>query len=210
MSCNSFQNLNLKSKWHKNIIDSSSNSQTTTSLQNIQLSNGEFENSKIRFLKSVDENLGYYEIEGLIKAKELNGYLNEYKQEMKQRKVTFPGFRPGNIPPFAMTDVRRYLVCYGLETTIGQLCNLNNLVMCDESGNEAPFGEDSYYDKIIKEDFRGYNFTQQRDAWREGVDFVFKAEFYAINEEPSDEDDSIDSENVNIKNAIDVETVPTN
>lgn len=59
-------------------------------------------------------------------------YLNEYQEEMKRRKVVFPGFRPGKLPPYVMGDVRRYLVCFGLETMIGQLCNNNRLEVCFE------------------------------------------------------------------------------
>ena len=88
-----------------------------------------------------------------------------------------------------MGDVRKYLVCFGLETMLGQLCNLNSLQMCSAEGNEVAFGEDSYYEEIIKTDFRGYDFTKQRDAWREGTDFSFAAEFYAISEEDDDEEE---------------------
>jgi FKBP-type peptidyl-prolyl cis-trans isomerase (trigger factor) len=54
-------------------------------------------------------------------------YLGEYKEEIKKKKVVFPGFRPGKLPPYVMPDVRRYIVCYGLESLIGQLCNQNKL-----------------------------------------------------------------------------------
>jgi hypothetical protein len=36
----------------------------------------------------------------------------------------------------------------------------------------------------LKEDFRGYGFEKQRDAWKEGTDFSFSAEFYAISDDP--------------------------
>lgn len=42
-----------------------------------------------------------------------------------------------------------------------------------------PFGEDNYYEQIVLEDFRGYDFIKQRESWREGTDFTFKAMFYA-------------------------------
>jgi hypothetical protein len=105
---------------------------------------------------------------------------------MKKRKVTFPGFRPGKIPPFAMTDVRRYIVCYGLELTIGSLCNMNSLIMCSDAGEDVPFGDDAYYGEIIQKDFRGYDYIQQRDAWREGTDLSFVAEFFAKQEKPTE------------------------
>lgn len=87
---------------------------------------------------------------------------------MKKRKVQFPGFRPGNLPPYVMVDVRKYIVCYGLESMLGELCNLNGLAMCNQDREEVAFGEDAYYQEIFKEDFRGYDFEKQRDAWKEG------------------------------------------
>lgn len=48
-----------------------------------------------------------------------------------------------------------------------------------ENEGEVRFGDDSYYEQIIQEDFRGYNYTKQRDAWREGTDFSFVVEFFA-------------------------------
>lgn len=81
-----------------------------------------------------------------------------------------------------MPDVRKYLVSYGLETLLGQLCNNNGLELCDDSGNPINFGEDDYYSQIFLPDFRGFDFVKQRDAWREGVDFSFVAEFYAKSE----------------------------
>lgn len=54
--------------------------------------------------------------------------------------------------------------------------------MCSEAGEKVPFGEDAFYEQIVVEDFRGYDFQKQRDSWREGTDFTFKAEFYAEQE----------------------------
>ena len=73
----------------------------------------------------------------------------------------------------------QYLVCYGLENTIGQLCNYNALMLCDAEGTEVVLGEDEYYSTIIQEDFRGFAYDAQRDAWREGTDFTFSAVFQA-------------------------------
>ena len=42
-----------------------------------------------------------------------------------------------------------------------------------------PFGEDDYYEQIVVQDFRGYDFQKQRESWREGTDFTFKAQFFA-------------------------------
>lgn len=98
---------------------------------NEDLNVGDFLNTKLMKIREVttidSKNLNQYKLDATIKAKEFNTYLVEYKQEMKRRKVTFPGFRSGNLPPYVMGDVRRYLICYGLEYLIGQLCNLNNL-----------------------------------------------------------------------------------
>lgn len=38
---------------------------------------------------------GKYRLEATIKNKDMNSYLEEYKEEMKKRKVVFPGFRAG-------------------------------------------------------------------------------------------------------------------
>jgi hypothetical protein len=168
-----------------------------------ELNIGEYKDvtfSKVSGVLESDSDISKYRIEATIKSKELNSFLNEYKDEMKKRKVVFPGFRPGKLPPYAMTDVRRYIVSYGLELTIGNLCNLNSLLMCSSSGDQVPFGEDSYYEEILVKDFRGYDFTQQRDAWKEGTDFSFTAEFFArqeLSEESAQENENefvVDSE----------------
>lgn len=112
----------------------------------------------------------------------MNSFFEEYKEEMKRRKVVFPGFRAGKLPPYVMPDVRKYLVCFGLESIIGTLCNNNGLKLCDKDGNDVAFGDDSYYQEIILKDFRDYDFEKQRDTWREGTDFKFLAQFYAENE----------------------------
>ena len=60
--------------------------------------------------------------------------------------------------------------------------------MCSETGAQVPFGEDDYYEQIVLNDFRGYNFIKQREAWREGTDFTFKAEFYCEEEASTEEE----------------------
>lgn len=60
--------------------------------------------------------------------------------------------------------------------------------MCSEAGEQVPFGEDDYYEQIVVTDFRGYDFQKQRESWREGTDFTFKAEFYAEEETSSIEE----------------------
>ena len=49
----------------------------------------EYESKKV-------SNLFQYSLKAKIPAKEMNVYLDEYKEEMKKRKVVFPGFRPEN------------------------------------------------------------------------------------------------------------------
>ena len=88
---------------------------------------GDFQNCVFKKAGVVKQNVSKYTIDATIDAKALNSYLVEYQDEMKRRKVVFPGFRPGKLPPYVMGDVRKYLVCYGLETMIGQLCNSNGL-----------------------------------------------------------------------------------
>ena len=51
-------------------------------------------------------------------------------------------------------------------------------MICAENGDQVPFGEDAFYEQIILDDVRGYNFTQQQGTWREGTDLTFTAEFF--------------------------------
>merc|ERR1711871_506124 len=141
-------------------------------------------------------------MEATLESKEMNVFLNEYKEEMKRRGVVFPGFRPGKLPPYVMGDVRRYLVSYGLENTIGQICNYNGLLICNEDGTDAAFGEDEFYEKIVQKDFRGLDFEGQRDAWKEGTDFTFVVEFPAKRPDDAVSDDSNTS-----KDVVDAEVV---
>ena len=60
--------------------------------------------------------------------------------------------------------------------------------MCSETGAQVPFGEDDYYEQIVVKDFRGFDFQKQRESWREGTDFTFKAEFYAEEEASTEEE----------------------
>ena len=97
------------------------------STEEIEMDVGEFEQAVFKKTAVVKDNVGKYTLEATIEKGALNSYLLEYKEEMKRRKVLFPGFRAGKLPPYVMPDVRKYLVCYGLETLIGQLCNGNGL-----------------------------------------------------------------------------------
>ena len=95
---------------------------------------------------------------------------------------------------------------YGLETFLGGLANLNDMQLVTEEGEDVPFGEDEYYASIIQEDERGFNFEQQRDAWKENMDFPFSAKFFAVR----DVDDGDDGGGTNEEGAIDTEIVEGN
>lgn len=97
------------------------------STEEIEMDCGEFEQAVFKKTATISGNVGKFTLEATIEKAALNSYLLEYKEEMKRRKVLFPGFRAGKLPPYVMPDVRKYLVCYGLETLIGQLCNGNGL-----------------------------------------------------------------------------------
>ena len=68
---------------------------TTLSSQQ-ELDIGEF-NAEFKQIDSVSKEIGKFRLQATIKSKELNSYLEEYKAELKKRKVSFPGFRPGNV-----------------------------------------------------------------------------------------------------------------
>ena len=61
-----------------------------------QLDIGEF-NADFKQIDSASIDIGKFRLQATIKSKELNSYLEEYKAELKKRKVSFPGFRPGNV-----------------------------------------------------------------------------------------------------------------
>lgn len=90
---------------------------------------GEFEHVKFEKLQTINNQISKYRITGSIKPKDSNTYMNDYKNEIKSRNVVFPGFRAGKLPPYVMADVRRYIVCFGLESLLGQLCNLNDIMV---------------------------------------------------------------------------------
>jgi hypothetical protein len=100
----------------------------------IELTTGDYERVKFVQVADLSSTFGKFRMEATLKSSEMNEFLNEYKKEMQRRKVLFPGFRPGKLPPYVMPDIRKYLVCYGLESVIGQICNLNGL----EVGNKDP------------------------------------------------------------------------
>ena len=59
------------------------------------------------------------------------------------------------------------------------------------------FGSDEFYESVIEDSPTGKSFVQQRDAWKEGQDFSFTANFYATEDTTQDddlEDDGSDEE----------------
>lgn len=98
---------------------------TTTALQVVkELKNGDT-GAKLVQLDELSNNVGKFQLEATLEAQMLNDILKMYKEELVKKKVKFPGFRPGNIPPSAMPDIKRYIVSFALETMLGELCNLN-------------------------------------------------------------------------------------
>ena len=71
-------------------------SPSTTLLSQQQLDIGEF-NADFKQIDSLPSDIGKFRLQATIKSKEMNSYLEEYKAELKKRKVSFPGFRPGNV-----------------------------------------------------------------------------------------------------------------
>mmetsp|Transcript_18769 Transcript_18769/g.31622 ORF Transcript_18769/g.31622 Transcript_18769/m.31622 type:complete len:172 (-) Transcript_18769:507-1022(-) len=106
----------------------------------MELDVGEYENVDFTKLETISDAFGKYRMEVTIKASEMNESLEAYKKEMQRRKVSFPGFRAGKLPPYVMPDVRKYLVCFGMESILGQVCNLNSLEMCDKNEKDVDFG----------------------------------------------------------------------
>ena len=154
-----------------------------------ELDTGDFECefTKTEYESKKISNLSQYTLKAKIPAKEMNVYLDEYKEEMRKRKAVFPGFRPGKLPPYIMGDVRKYIVSYGLESMLGGLANLNDMQLVTEEGEDVPFGEDEYYKQIIMEDNNGRGFEEQRDSWKKNCDFNFSAKsFFAIKDEEGD------------------------
>ena len=80
-------------------------------------------------VEQIGEDRGLFKLTATVNKKEMKKMMEEYKTEMKKRKVSFPGFRPGSLPPYVMVDVRKYIVCYALETMLGTLCNVNGLAV---------------------------------------------------------------------------------
>lgn len=145
-----------------------------------QLELGEVENVVFTLEESGKNNVNKYKIVGSLKPRETNAYLTDYKAEISKRGVVFPGFRAGKLPPYVMGDVRRYIVCFGIETVLRDLCNANALQVCSEQGEEVTtLGEDSFFETICQDTASGKKFAAQRDSWKEGTDFDFTAVFWA-------------------------------
>ena len=95
--------------------------------EDYELDTGDFEVATFTKIATVKDDLSKFLLEATVDIKSLDSYLKEYTEEMKRRKVVFPGFRPGKLPPYVMGDVRKYLISYGLETMLGSLANANGL-----------------------------------------------------------------------------------
>jgi hypothetical protein len=94
------------------------------------LSTGDLENVAIARIDSLgDTSFGKFKIDGKVAKKEMNGFIYEYKEEMKRKNVIIPGFRPGKVPPHAMPEIREFVVSHALETLLGELCNVNGLMV---------------------------------------------------------------------------------
>lgn len=149
-------------------------------LQNsAQLEVGEVENVVFTLEENGKDNVNKYKVVGSLKPRETNAYLADYKAEIQKRGVVFPGFRAGKLPPYVMGDVRRYIVCFGIETVLRDLCNANALQICNEKGEEVMLGDDAFYEAVIQDTPSGKKFAAQRDSWKEGTDFDFTAVFWA-------------------------------
>jgi len=99
-----------------------------------------------------------------------------------------------------MGDVRRYIVCFGIETVLRDLCNANSLQVCSEKGEEIMLGEDAFFESIIQDTASGKKFAAQRDSWKEGTDFDFTGIFWArVFEDETEEDGPV--------KVIDTETI---
>lgn len=110
----------------RTILSARSSSATTLSMTENSLDTGDYDGKffKVSGVIGASADIESYRLEATIKSKELNSFLEEYKGEMKRRRVIFPGFRPGVLPPYAMGDVRKYIVSFGLETTLGNLVSI--------------------------------------------------------------------------------------
>jgi hypothetical protein len=94
------------------------------------LSIGDLENVAItRIDSSEDSSFGKFRINGIVTKREMNSFIREYKEEMKRKGVIIPGFRPGNVPPHAMQEIREFVVSHALETLLGEMCNVNGLMV---------------------------------------------------------------------------------
>ena len=99
------------------------------------LSIGEYNCDAVAFtaVEQMSENFGLYKLQATISKDAMKAFLQEYKAGIKARGVKFPGFRLGNMPPQVMVDVRKYLVNYGVESMLGEICNINGLEMRDKA-----------------------------------------------------------------------------
>lgn len=94
------------------------------------LSTGGLENIEFIKLDSSNEpDFGKYRVSGLITSRQLNILIRDYKEEMKRKRIILPGFRPGKVPPYAMPEIRSFVINYALEQVLQGICNANNLLV---------------------------------------------------------------------------------
>jgi hypothetical protein len=87
------------------------------------------DNVQISQLHSGSAGCGKYRTNGYVCYKDLYGYIREYKEEMKRKRVIIPVFRPGVVPAHAMPEIRSFVVNYALENVLKNLCNVNELMV---------------------------------------------------------------------------------
>jgi hypothetical protein len=85
------------------------------------------DNVQISQLDNGPAGCGKYRADGHVCYKDLYGYIREYKDEMKRKRVIIPGFRPGVVPAHAMPEIRSFVVNYAVENVLKNLCNVNEL-----------------------------------------------------------------------------------
>lgn len=90
---------------------------------------GELRDVKFERLQSIRDDFAKYRLECTISEEQLDYHLQSYMKEVQKRKVSFKGFRVGKIPPDAMRDVRRFVVDYGVELTLKEICAVNGLTV---------------------------------------------------------------------------------
>jgi hypothetical protein len=101
--------------------------------------------------------------------------------------------------------------CYGSSRNLSFLLHIscNHSQICDQEKKPIEIGDDATLTSIIVLDPDGRNFIAQREAWGEGSDLPFTAEFFATidSETAEDSDSDVDTDKVIEGNVIDTEEV---